>query len=803
MKKIYMLCNAHLDPVWQWQRTEGMAEALSTFRVAADFCEKYDGFVFNHNESVLYEWIEENEPQLFERIKRLVKEGKWRIMGGWYLQPDCLMPCGESIIRQIETGNSYFKEKFGVKPTTAINFDPFGHSRGMVQILKQHEYDSYVFMRPYNFVPECDFIWQGYDGSEIIGHCINGGYNSNKGKIDEKIDGFLKNSHDGNNLMLWGIGDHGGGPSEIDLQTIEKYKNEHPEIEFIHSSCEEYFKTVDRKALKKVDTSLVHCMIGCYTSMVRIKQQHRLLENMLLMCEGMLAVSGVSFDNDKMKEAEKALLFSEFHDIIPGSSIKKVEDDSLRLMGFGQEILSRYISKAFFVLCSGQKKGENGTIPILVYNPLPYEVKQIVEAEFQLEDQNWKDEYTISVAYDEYGNRLPSQNLKADGNINLDWRKKIAFCATLKPMSINRFDCRLKAVKGGNLPIAPYNETDTHFVLSNDKMRVSINKKTGLLDEYVFEGISYINNNGMKIVAYKDNEDPWRMTVDGYHEQMGEFAALTKKEANAFNGYPDLDCESVRVIENGEVALKIQALMKYSKSYAIVTYTLPKAFGYIDLHIKMLTNDVNTAFKLRFDTTLDQDAEFVGQQMFGREKMHKNEKETVYQKWCGLFKKNKSFSVINRGTYGGSADGNVLNITVLRTPVYLAHPIKEKALVEKNRYIEHIDMGERDFEFRITADTEHIDYAAEEFNMQPFALSFFPSGDGERNKTEINIDNKDIIMTRCALDGKGNLLIRIYNTSEAPADAEVTVDNNKFCAKFAPFEIKTVIFNIQKGDIGL
>ena len=107
-------------------------------------------------------------------------------------------------------------------------------------------------------------------------------------------------------------------------------------------------------------------------------------------------------------------------------------------------------------------------------------------------------------------------------------------------------------------------------------------------------------------------------------------------------------------------------------------------------------------------------------------------------------------------------------------------------------------MGERDFEFRITADTEHIDYAAEEFNMQPFALSFFPSGDGERNKTEINIDNKDIIMTRCALDGKGNLLIRIYNTSEAPADAEVTVDNNKFCAKFAPFEIKTVIFNIQK-----
>ena len=179
MKEIYMLCNAHLDPVWQWQRTEGMAEAISTFRVAADFCERYDGFIFNHNESVIYEWVEENEPKLFERIKKLVRAGKWKIMGGWYLQPDCVMPCGESIIRQIETGNRYFMDKFGVKPTTAINFDPFGHSRGMVQILKQHGYDSYVFMRPYDFVPERDFIWRGYDGSEIIGHCSNGGYNSN------------------------------------------------------------------------------------------------------------------------------------------------------------------------------------------------------------------------------------------------------------------------------------------------------------------------------------------------------------------------------------------------------------------------------------------------------------------------------------------------------------------------------------------------------------------------------------------------------------------------------------------------
>lgn len=143
-KKIHLLCNAHLDPVWLWQRSEGMAEAMATFRIAADFCEKYDKFIFNHNESVLYEWVLENEPELFGRIQELVKAGKWRIMGGWYLQPDVLMPCGESIIRQIRVGNEFFKKYFGDIPKTSIGFDAFGHSRGLVQILKKCGYDNYA-----------------------------------------------------------------------------------------------------------------------------------------------------------------------------------------------------------------------------------------------------------------------------------------------------------------------------------------------------------------------------------------------------------------------------------------------------------------------------------------------------------------------------------------------------------------------------------------------------------------------------------------------------------------------------------
>ena len=135
MKKIHLICNSHLDPVWMWDWEEGYGEAVSTFHQAELFCQEFD-FIFNHNEAVLYEFIEEHDPELFARIKEQVKAGQWHIMGGWYLQPDWNMPSGEAYVRQIGLGRKYFAENFDARPTTAINFDSFGHSVGLVQILK-------------------------------------------------------------------------------------------------------------------------------------------------------------------------------------------------------------------------------------------------------------------------------------------------------------------------------------------------------------------------------------------------------------------------------------------------------------------------------------------------------------------------------------------------------------------------------------------------------------------------------------------------------------------------------------------
>ena len=140
----------------------------------------------------MYEYIEKYNPELFSKIQDLVKQGKWHIMGGWYIQPDCMLPSGESFIRQITLGRRYFGEKFNSYPTTAINFDSFGHVRGLIQILKKCGYDSYIICRPRSEImdlPDVPFVWKAIDGSTITVLRVNDEtyYCSELGEAKENI----------------------------------------------------------------------------------------------------------------------------------------------------------------------------------------------------------------------------------------------------------------------------------------------------------------------------------------------------------------------------------------------------------------------------------------------------------------------------------------------------------------------------------------------------------------------------------------------------------------------------------------
>lgn len=785
MKNVYLLCNAHLDPAWLWKKSEGQAEAISTFRVAADFCEQFDGFVFNHNESVLYEWVEEAEPELFARIQRLVKEGKWNIIGGWYLQPDCNMPSGESILRQIQVGQQYFYEKFGVKTNTGFLVDSFGHSFGLVQLLKKSGYENYIHGRPP--MKQTDYIWEGPDGSRIRNYCCNG-YNSLKGQAVEKIKHYIEEKQTQNScLVLWGIGNHGGGASREDLVRIRTFCKEAAEqgISISHSNALDYFAEQNTDELPVVNTSLRPVFVGCYTSMCRIKQKHREAENARALCEKMMAHAGLKTDRDELLKAGKAVLFNEFHDILPGTSIRAVEDQALAELDYANTVYRTNINRAFLKLCSGQPKAVEGEIPVMVYNPHPYAIETDVEVEYQLSDQNWTDgEFTVAQVRNKNGAILPSQHEKEASSLNLDWRKRLVFHTELAPMSMNRFDCSLHVEKDYQ-KIQPYTANEQEITVTMKNAEVRINKQNGLIASYTVNGREVLQPNSARLCVFSDYEDPWYMRGNDFSECIGVFELLSVEKAKEFGG-----CAPIEVIENGAVRTKVQALFGYKNSFAVVTYILSKFENTVDLHIDLFSNDRNVMIKYCIETIL-QNASFFGQTVFATEQLRTDGTEECFQKWCGLQTAENGLYVVNRGIYGGSSDGHSLCINLLRTPCYSGLPIMEREIVPKERCMEHMDMGLRTFTFKLVPQNTEIDLLAQTYNEEPTVLSFFPSGGGQLPPQMLRIENRNVLLSAFfATDMPNAYEFRLYNTTDRPQKTMVHFGDQGTVVTLGKYEVK-------------
>ncbi len=805
IKKLHLVCNAHLDPVWQWEWEEGAAETLSTFRIAADFCEEFDSFVFCHNESLLYKWVEEFDPILFKKIRDLVKRGKWHIMGGWHLQPDCNMPSGEFFVRQIFSGRKYFKEKFGVVPTIAFNPDPFGHSRGLVQIMKKTGYEGYLFMRPsdrFMTLPHHNFKWVGYDGSEIMASKICYGYNSGKGRAGEKISRILKEVDDEEfYLCLWGIGNHGGGPSKKDLVDITEIINSEKEkgAEIIHSTPESYFEELKNVDLPKVEKSLNLWAPGCYTSQVRIKQRYRQAENEYFFAESICSHASslglMEYPEKDFAEAIYDIITVQFHDILPGSSIQPAEEMALRMLNHALEILSRVKTKAFFALSEGQRKPDEDKIPIFVYNPYPYKIKGDFTAEFMLWDQVRDFIYMSPDVYDENGALLKSQCEKEYSSLPMEWRKRVVFNATLEPMKLNRFDCGFTVLD--KKPKYDLLTDGDYLVYNNNGLKVKINKTTGLVDLIEKNGVSYINEPAFSLDVYKDNHDPWYMEDIGWRDVVSSFALLSPEEVKEYYCVNDV-LEPVRVIESGDVRCVIEAAFGYKSSRAVVKYIISHS-GDFNTDVRINWNEKQKLVKFNIPASFKV-FDCIGEHAYGRENLKTDLTENVSQKYISLCGDDKGITVANNGIYGSSFDGNTntLKLTLLRSPSYCAHPVDDRIVLPQDKFSPHIEQGERDYSFKLDFGTRNYilntaSRFAQHFNVQPMSLSFYPSALGDKPIVPVSIIDNDIInftAFKKAEIGEG-YIIRLFNPTETNQCATLTFKNASKVIEFGAFEIKT------------
>ncbi len=825
---VHLVCNAHLDPVWLWEWQEGAAEALSTFKIAADFCEDFGEFVFCHNEVILYEWVQEYDPVLFKRIQKLVAEGKWHIMGSWYLQPDMLMPCGESITRQILLGRKYFIENFNAFSNTVVNFDAFGHSRGVVQLMNKSGFNAYIRTRPdkTRFPTETDVLkWYGYDGSSVLVHHAPG-YLTLRGTAVERVKMIMDESQTpGTDMVLWGIGNHGGGPSRVDLQNLRELIKEMPEKNIVHSTPDKYFAELREKfgedRFQKVYTEITPWAKGCYTSQIRVKQHHRMLENELYSTEKMLSAAcsqGImEYPAKELEEATKDLLFTEFHDCLPGSGIKDVENHILQRASHGLEILSRLKFKAFIKLINSKPELVEGELPLYVYNPHPYEVESVLEAEFQMADQNWGDDFTFFHLYDVDGNEVPCQIIKERCNLSLDWRKRVCIKPVLKPMSMNTFV--LKPYKVEQKPVhCQYRNAQGNVEIANDDMKIVINSKTGLIDEYSVGGVSYLKENAFALLAMKDDAESWGTYTDSIDEIAGTFELVGKDEANEISGVPTAKLDAVRVIEDGEVKTTVEAILKYNRSLAVVNYDIPKKGTQVTVRYRVLWMENQKYLKLSVPANFD--GEFRLNDMCGIKTHSQDGDEAPGQKWIGLFGKDKAVTVINNSNHGFDCRGSELRVSMLRSPGYAALELADPRSIGIGKFLEnrpilypvcyhdHQDQGLREFTYWLNAsDCENReDNIAKETVLsaqKPYAMAVFAAANDVSDKPVFTIDNDTIeVMAFKKAEYSDDYVIRLFEATGKPRKA--TLQSDVFgvtqSIDFAPFEVKTFFINKNKFE---
>lgn len=819
-KKIHFVCNAHLDPVWLWRWDEGAAEAISTFRVAAEFCEKEENFVFNHNEAILYQWIEEYEPELFERIKKLVAAGKWHIMGGWYLQPDCNMPNGEGLVRQIAAGRQWFYEKFGVLPRIAVNVDSFGHSRGLVQIMKKSGYEGYLFCRPLReFLGKIigewgfdTFVWKGYDESEIIGHRHFAIYNSPFGKADKKLDYYLEERGDKETgLLLWGIGNHGGGPSRVDLKNMNNRIEDSAEYEMKHSIPEAFFEEVKGQQLPQIKTGLNPWAVGGYTTQGEVKRKFRKLESEFFLTEKLLTMAwitnGLKYPEKRMQEAEETLLFAQFHDIIPGTLVPSALEDSICHIDRGLDILQQEKTKAFFSLAKGQTKAEEGSIPLLVFNPHPYPIEGIFGCEFHMNQTFSRKQFLVNPHLYHNGKEIPCQLEQEESQMPMQWRRKVVFHAVLEPMAMNRFDCKMQKEEKKAPPYL--SELSGKYEFCNERIYIRINTRTGLLDSYQVDGKEYLKENAFVPLIMADDDHSIGTFANSFREEIGRFTLLTKEEASLFAGTYGKWMEPVHMTEDGEIRTVIEAMFGYGNSRLCMRYLLPKKGTEVEIEMIVHWNEKSKMLKLAIPSTFSNPV-YLGETVYGYEELADNGSEVVSQRWNGLCEDNKMFSLINDRIYGSSLEKGEMRATLLRSPRYgcLAKESDRYALYNEG-YVEHTDQGVHHFHFWMNAGEkeerlEKIEREAIAHHEKPYLLSFFPSGTGKIPDQFLRLEGKSTVLTAMKpAVNKRDVMFRLFHAGEGTEEVTLHFDFLKTEKKvlMKPFEVKTCILDIEEKSL--
>ena len=724
--------NSHIDMAWLWPETETVEVVRNTFGTVLQLMREYPDFKFTASAAQAYVWMEEKYPAIFSEIEQRVKEGRWEIVGGMWVEPDLNLPDGESLVRQILYGKRYFQQKFGVDVNIGWNPDSFGYNAQLPQIYKRSGIDYFVTQKllwaseftkfPYRF-----FWWQAPDGSRLMTYFPS----TYSGQIDPvtmaqdssvygpmmwKYNAGTNSAPDGalQMMYLYGVGDHGGGPTRVDLDTALRWQRPdvvYPKLEF--STAASFLNNLSKnenELILPVWNGELYFQYhrGVQTTQSETKRGNRKAEVALLSAEKLASIGtlfGQPYPQADFDSSWKKVLFNQFHDVLPGSGIAINYVDAARKFAEVQRFGNDTMNAALNELAT-RVKTEADSVSVLVFNPLSW--KRTGELEF---DAQFPQPADGVLAIDtDAGLALPAEVVSSD---NTTGRVRIRLLAQDVPANGYRLVELIPGRKGERITrlTAPKPGTDlnAHRVvpvtasatsLENEFLRVQVDPNTGCIAS-LFDKRSQTEAlapavPGVGAPANLPDGKPCGNLLQAFVDKPKQWDAWNV-DADFIEHHTDLlKADEVKLIESSALRAVIRVRHTWQNSTFIQDITLDAGSPRVDVNMQVDWHEKHILLKVAFPLSARNDkATFeipygsVERPTTRNTPAEQAQFEVPALRWADISGTDSGtssaapplspssgdsvgsihgFSLLNDSKYGYDARDNVLRLSLLRSP---------------------------------------------------------------------------------------------------------------------------------------
>lgn len=666
--------HSHIDVAWLWQLKHTREKSSRTFSTVNHLMREYPEYQFIQSQPQLYDYIKQDYPEIYDQIKANVAAGNWEVTGGMWVEADCNVPSGESLVRQFLLGTRFMEEEFGVECSVLWLPDVFGYSWALPQIIIKSGLKYFMTTKiswsQYNRPTYDTFMWRGLDGTEVLTHFITATeaprpqfytYNGmlNPATAQRSWEHYQQKEINNELLIAYGWGDGGGGPTKEMLEMGKRMQElpAIPQIEF--GKVEPYFERLEARVegaarLPVVDGELyLEYHRGTYTSQGKIKRDNRKSEVLLHDVEflhtlALRNVAGHSYPQDEINENWKILLRNQFHDILPGSSITEVYEDA------AEEFATLFASAEAQQEAALQLLGDQVAVDgekLVVFNSLSWDRRGIVSVP-------WDPELEGKGFWTENGTRLLAKTVEYQGKKEIE-----VTVPTIPALGYTTF--LVKPDDGSTAPALESGVTIKERVIESKFYKIIFNNQGQIVSLYDKEAQREVVPAGMianELQAFEDrpmNFDAWDIDLY-YQEKQYPVDNLTKWEV--LEDGPD------RVVVGLEWKFLdstiTQRIYVYADSRAIDFKTevdwheqqvLLKAAFPVDVRSTKATYEIqfgNVERPTHWNTSWDY-AKF----------------ETVAQKWVDLSERDYGVSLLNDSKYGHDIKDNVIRLTLIKSGI--------------------------------------------------------------------------------------------------------------------------------------